>query len=322
MPAGLVRFVLLLRLFGLSEIDTLRLLPWLFAKFPFLSRPGSDDTDRFFLTNRVRSDGGGSQVLYAFFTLAIADWLKMPYRHRPFQRIEHHTGEEDEFLHKWNRVFDFSKRFGTPGDFPVFSLGSRFQVLRALTSRSCGVGITSHRFRGISDQHPKILERARAVLREIYFPYEETIPFSSDSQGIWFHLRRGDVTPQSHPGRFTTIDSLVEDADVVSAALGLEHAPRIVVGKLESRESDSLAKKGFSTVLDGDAFRDLHHLAQAPVLVTGVSSFSYLAGLLNQSTVVFRDFWHPAMRDWISLSAVYDTHEFEEKPAPTECRER
>jgi len=310
LPAGRVRLALLLRLIGLREFDTLRLLHWLSNKFPIRSMPDRNLAGQFFLTNRVRSDGGGSQVLYAFFTLAIADWLKMPYRHRPFERIEHYTGGEQDFIDKWNNVFDFSKHFGTPESFPVFSLGSRFQTLRALTSRSREVGITSHKFRDVSDRHPEILEEKRGILREIYSPREATESVSSIPRGVLFHLRRGDVTSQSHPLRFTAVETLAEDSEILSTALGLQLAERTVVGDLEPLEAELLAEKGFHVASTDDAFGALHQLASAQVLVTGVSSFSYLAGLISQGTVVFRNFWHPPMADWVSLSALHAVRDF------------
>ena len=308
-PAGRVRFVLFLRLVGLGELNSLRLLHWLSDKFPVRSAPDRNLPSQFFLTNRVRSDGGGSQVLYAFFTLAIADWLKLPYKHRPFERIEHYTGEEQDFIDKWNKVFDFSKHFGSPDSFPVFSLGSRFQLLRALTSRAREVGITSHRFREVSDQHPEILEQKRGILREIYSPIEAKESPLNLLHGVSFHLRRGDVSSQSHPLRFTTVETLAEDAETLSTALGPGFGAWVVVGELEPLEAELLAEKGFHVVSTNNAFEALHHLVSAPILVTGVSSFSYLAGLINRGKIVFRDFWHPPMSDWVSLSALHGASE-------------
>ena len=305
----IVRLALTLRVCGLGEVATLRLLLYIASKPAFGLLKARQEPQKFFFSNRVRTDGGGSQVLYAFFALSVANRAGIPYRHRSFSTIEHSRGDREAFTRRWNKAFDFSAALGSADNLPVFSLGSRVEVLRALTSQSNTIGLTSHRFRDITDEHPEILEFSRAELKKIFAPEAAEMSDAAAPSGVWFHLRRGDVTATTHPGRFTTLATVLRDAKVVLGVYFSESAPKTVVGQIDQLERGLLAKAGFETTEDDDALESLNSLARAPVLVTGVSSFSYLAALLSSGTVVYRDFWHPPMSDWVSLSTLHELTE-------------
>ena len=52
--------------------------------------------------------------------------------------------------------------------------------------------------------------------------------------------------------------------------------------------------------LDEDEFKTFHSLVKADVLIMAKSSFSYLAGLLNEGIVIYEPFWHKPQRNWLS----------------------
>jgi len=297
MPINIIRFILVLRVCGLGELATLKLFVWLSQKFSKDSRTNR----RIFLTNRVRSDGGGSQVLYSFFTLAVSQRMGIPYAHRPFREIEHHGGNQQGSVVSWNRAFDFSSRFPIPERMRVFSLGSRLHVLWALAENSAPIALTSHRIRAISDLNPSMLEEARQVLRAVYdapIRPEETRGAPSK---ILFHLRRGDVSLEAHPSRFTSVEEILDDAKRVKFHFCDASAEISICTEPVPGGQNTYDPAMFQVFADNDPLDSLHRLSRARVLVTGTSSFSYLAGLLNPGSVVFRDFWHPPMSDWVLL---------------------
>ena len=203
--AGAIRVALILRALGLGEVATLKLL----LRLARTCQKPPPQSPKFYLTNRIRSDGGGSQVIYSFFTLATARALGIPYCHRPFRDIEHDVHGKDNFVEKWNLAFNFALHHPTPPAMPVFSLGSRLHVLRALISASKEVGITSHRIREITDENPEILEASRGFLARVYARPKLATANTMQEGRIVFHLRRGDVSAAAHPARFTPIDQVV-----------------------------------------------------------------------------------------------------------------
>jgi len=56
--------------------------------------------------------------------------------------------------------------------------------------------------------------------------------------------------------------------------------------------------------MDTDVFYTLHHLINADVLVIAKSSFSYLAGIYNQKTVMYFPFYHSPLKNWINIDNI------------------
>lgn len=300
---GAVKFALILRVLGLGEVATLKLL----LRLAGLCQKPAPQSPQFYLTNRIRSDGGGSQVIYSFFSLAAARALGIPYCHRPFRQIEHDVHGKDNFVQKWNSAFNFALHHPTPPGMPVFSLGSRLHVLRALASASKEVGITSHRIRELTDEKPEILEASRGFLAKVYAKPKFAKANAIQEGRIVFHLRRGDVSPEAHPARFTPIDQVVDEWQKLQRSFPTLTEKPAIVTDLERERFKELRLENFDILPADDPFEALRQMVEAPVLVTGVSSFSYLAALLSHSTVIYRDFWHPPMNDWISLSSFVNT---------------
>jgi hypothetical protein len=146
-----------------------------------------------------------------------------------------------------------------------------------------------------------MLEEARKLLKAVYEPPTQSEATQIASTEILFHLRRGDVSLEAHPSRFTSVEELLADAKRVKFHFGDTSAEVSISTETVPGEVHPYDRTRFEVFLDPDPLVALHRLASARVLVTGISSFSYLAGLLNQGTVVFREFWHPPMSDWLLL---------------------
>eukprot|EP00614_Pseudopedinella_elastica_P004954 CAMPEP_0172591176 /NCGR_PEP_ID=MMETSP1068-20121228/9837_1 /TAXON_ID=35684 /ORGANISM="Pseudopedinella elastica, Strain CCMP716" /LENGTH=364 /DNA_ID=CAMNT_0013387441 /DNA_START=135 /DNA_END=1229 /DNA_ORIENTATION=- len=48
-----------------------------------------------------------------------------------------------------------------------------------------------------------------------------------------------------------------------------------------------------------DAISAWAHFIKADILITAISSFSYVPAILNRGCIVYQPFWHPPMPDWI-----------------------
>ena len=285
---------------GLGELASLRLMVKVIPKKPMRTSRGST----VFLANRVRGDGGGSQVIYAFFTMALAKRLGIPYFHRDFQRLEHHDGNESAALEAWNRVFPFSSAFSPPPGTRTFSLGSRLHVLRGLLVRGASIAITSARIRDLTDSAPQILEDARAELRRVYTPDSVRQRQNAD-KCIAFHLRRGDVSASVNAARYTSCEELETDIVAVRRFYRGQMREVVVVTEPTADLSSLKIDDGFEVLDSLDPLIALHVLTQAGVIVTGKSSFSYLAALISEGQVVYRTFWHPPMKDWMELPDIH-----------------
>lgn len=299
---GILACILLLRIFGLSPLSTLRLVAHWHSR---IRMPSGIVCSAFSIANRIRSDGGGSQVLYAAIALAVANRAGLGYHHRPFRGVEHVVGDGTDFAHKWNRVFDFQKLGRAPQDRVVFSIDSRGQSLRMLFCMRNGVSITSSKFRYLVDLEPSWLDDVRPQLRQIYTP--ERTSGEGPPQGcfITLHARRGDVTSANHPGRWVSGSELQGDFLALREFLNLPDSKAEIVTDESYQEVSDLDSNLFLKHQDSNPLQAFERLVNAEVLVTGRSSFSYVAALLNLNVVVYRDFWHPPMPGWLRLRAIH-----------------
>ena len=77
----------------------------------------------------------------------------------------------------------------------------------------------------------------------------------------------------------------------------------IVIEEKDRELAMKLPRKCRLIVID-DPFEAFDRLVEARILITDKSSFSYVAGLLNRNTVIYRDYWYPPMPDWHQLADV------------------
>ena len=122
------------------------------------------------------------------------------------------------------------------------------------------------------------------------------------------HIRRGDVTADAHPRRFTPNHAL---APLLAAAAARHAGLPLVIFSQGRREDLCEAAEGLAAdvrwCLDADVRATFHALVSARALVVARSSFSYSAALLSRG-VVYSDllggWWHQPLPDWQSLAVV------------------
>lgn len=292
---------LLLRILGVTPLWCLRILGVVHKKLCFEK---VQQCNSFSVSNRPRDDGGGSQALYAAIALATSRILGVRYIHRNFSEVEHAVSGMEDFSAAWNRTFRFELLDSGPDYRQTFSIDSALETAKALMRLRQGISITSSVFRYLVDIHPSSLELVRPELRSIYRGRQLPDNESKATVRITFHARRGDVNLIDHPGRWTSNDELVEDFHAVRGWLGASQAiPEVVTDDLTGDMSIFDSHLG-RVYRDDNPFDAFERLVRARVLVTGRSSFSYLAALINANTVIYRDFWHPPMPGWHTLEDV------------------
>lgn len=288
------KLIIALRLFGISEKAVLRLL---FQRLPRAHQ--APHRSGVFLTNRIRRDGAGSQIIHSFFSLAFARQAGIPFVHRQIETVEHVIPGSSHPEHDWRSVFQFATPPDCPAKLTAFSLSSRLHVLRALSRGRGAFSITSNIFHRFTDQEPQALTRCRGELREAYSA--DKALESRASGRLIFHLRRGDVTAENHPDRFTSAATLVSDLEVIRRKFGRTASNPVVITEHQLHEFEMEILSEFEVWVVRDPREALGLLSGAGVLVTGISSFSYLAALVSKNEVIYRRFWHPPLADWHCL---------------------
>ena len=122
------------------------------------------------------------------------------------------------------------------------------------------------------------------------------------------HIRRGDVTEDAHPRRFTPNDSYLP----LLRSLVARHPDLPIIIFSQGRPDDfeelihALKSSTVALCLDEDVRSSFHALVCAKVLVVARSSFSYCAGLLTRGTVycdVIENWWHQPHPSWMRVQS-------------------
>ncbi|CAE7863195.1 unnamed protein product [Symbiodinium microadriaticum] len=143
--------------------------------------------------------------------------------------------------------------------------------------------------------------------------------FTGKEMKVVIHIRRGDEVPRNPAAK------MVNNLHYASDALYLDflrmfhervqnvdvHIISTTEDGFPSQNFDVYRNLGVQVHLDGDIVDDWAHMAQADLLLIAPSTYSWVAGLLNEKCVaIFNFFAYPIVSDWIELSA--DLHEFKD----------
>ncbi|CAE7784777.1 unnamed protein product [Symbiodinium sp. CCMP2592] len=159
------------------------------------------------------------------------------------------------------------------------------------------------------------LRKSTSLLRHAT-PY-----FTGKGMKVVIHIRRGDRVPKGPVdlarkvnGQHYASDALyldflrmfrrrVQNVDV--------HIISTTEDGFPSQNFDVYRNLGVQVHLDGDIIDDWAHMTQADLLLIAPSTYSWVAGLLNEKCVaIFNFFQYPILLDWIELSA--DLHELKD----------
>jgi hypothetical protein len=116
---------------------------------------------------------------------------------------------------------------------------------------------------------------------------------------ISIHIRRGDVSFQSHPQRYIKNEYFLENCRKL-----LEIFPRCEISIFsETNSSESFAdfeRLGCRLFLDSDLTLAWREMINSDVLFMSKSSFSYVPAMYNKNLVVYYPAWYQKLNHWIS----------------------
>jgi hypothetical protein len=141
-------------------------------------------------------------------------------------------------------------------------------------------------------------------VRQKYYSTEK--PDNPYSNYVAIHIRRGDVNKKNHPDRWIETNDYIGFIRVIK-----EKYPdkKIVICSQGGAAMFEEIRRLFPDVvidLQNDPLRHFNILVASDVLLPSLSSFSFIAGLLNKNTVIndiyhLFKFWHKPPLKWVSI---------------------
>ncbi len=255
-----------------------------------------------YITTVGKNDGAGAQIQAVFSTMLFAQMQGFTYVHTPFTAIEH----ADNPLH-WASQWETFMGLGY-GEMPVEALPpetKRVQLasIGRLLGRAGTLYLVPH-CHPYADAFPDQYILLKERFSQKYHHVPKNVPHFNDPTrcNVAIHIRRGDVTPKTHPLRYTADSynlTVLEKIQTVLRGLGID--PLIHVYSQGAVENFSeYARREMCLHINESAFATFHAMVTADILVMSKSSFSYSAALLSTGIVFYQKFWHTPLREWIN----------------------
>ncbi|KLE35267.1 hypothetical protein [Aurantiacibacter luteus] len=267
------------------------------------------------VTDYLDGEGAGSRALMLLWTMGFCRIFGVAYAHTPLTRLTHADRPQAEFDTAWEAFFNLGAGEAAAGDDAA--------DLFLLSHVKLPEGGDCTRFLDPPLERPRpayyleIDSLEHDALRRFYaFEFVEVLSAAlpearrrfraanpragSDLVKVAVHLRRGDVGPE-RSDMWTSDEQVAATLAGVAGvldAMGLAH--RITLYS-EGERGQFAALEGLRPrmVLDGDPIQTMRGLADADVLVSAKSCFSYVAGLLGDGVVLAEASRWPAMPGWI-----------------------
>lgn len=146
--------------------------------------------------------------------------------------------------------------------------------------------------------HPDEIFSERYVLE---LQQKLTLSLETRINEVVLHARRGDVSAEMHPNRYTGIRYYL---DLINQLSELDPLLRFTVHSqskgLSSSEIEALSAI-CTLVLDADLVKAWEDMIKAEILVLAKSSFSYVPALYSVGTIIYQPFWHLPRSNWYNL---------------------
>jgi len=262
------------------------------------------DINMLYLAYSTSNDGLGGQYQRILGLMALARKYQCTYVCNPILQMEHIPNPQTEYLKRIEDFFQIQNNFSSINEHHYdqvinFERISELTILSYLEkAQNSNILLKICIPNAILDNDPNIYNLIIPQLRDI----KGTIPlplYSSVKKNIALHIRRGDVSEITHPGRFTPISVFKQIADKLVIQYPDSNICIFTEITQENKDEFNIFQKDqIKVVANEDVLTTLEYLIQADILIMCRSSFSYIAGLYNKNQVIYMDFWHSPMPHW------------------------
>lgn len=246
------------------------------------------------ITNISLSDGFGSQYQHIICCLLIAYRNGYDFAYNHIQKMHHNYDNDPDFLEKVENLMNIRPYFKSRYDESLINAGvtecdmtAKYVIDKSIDEYA-------------TDEH---LGR----IKEMFWANKDRKSvFTNGKVNVAVHIRRMNThdktLPFVEPERVTTGNDFYLNA---MDRIRREHADKDLQFHIYSQgniENFELFMREDTVLhLDEDLSKTFIEMVTADILVTTFSSFSYIAGYLNDGIVYYQSFWHPKRGKWIHL---------------------
>jgi hypothetical protein len=240
------------------------------------------------VTNITLSDGFGSQYQHIICTLLICYRNGYEFIYNTLKQMHHNYDNDPDFLNKMEDLMNIKPYFIHRGD-------------ERLVDAHLTVCDMSAKYVVDKDVDGYATDESLLKIKTMFWANKDKEVFKNNKTNVAVHIRR----PNIHDTRVQGSDTPDQYYLNVIQRIRNEHPDKDLLFHIYSQGNMENFKcyESEDTVfhLNEDLSRTFIELVAAEILVTSFSSFSYIAGYLNDGIVYYHDFWHPPRNCWIRI---------------------
>lgn len=259
-----------------------------------------------YITNCHTNDGFGSQFQTIVSLILVCLESGNQFIYNPIHFLSHNYENDPTFIQKANNLMNISSKF------PTIERQSQVEELRI---HICDMSIKYIIDRDI-ETYTK--EKSLKLLREMFWENKDrSLLFGGDTSHthVAIHIRRQnphdilsfpdkETPPSDYKYRIGTPTSYyLKVMKIIRENHSPDKPPILfhIYSQGDINLFDPFISEDTILHINSDLFLSFTEMVAADILVTGHSSFSYIAAYFNEGTVYYWPFWHQPKKNWIQI---------------------
>lgn len=258
-----------------------------------------------YITYAGTGDGAGSQIHSIFSILLFAKKFHLTYVHTPLKNIEHYNGNRDEWSLRWEEFFSIGNNEIQIKAIESSQIKRVFVRFPFLLNKKRNRLYLVHHCHSYTDTCPADFSLIIDELRKKYHIKNPPLKRRKMQQlQLAVHIRRGDVDATINSFRYSAnADILKNLVKILQVFKTFDIDCKVAIySQGEEKDFSEFKELNVTYCLNQDEFTTFDNLVNADILMTAKSSFSYVAGLLNEGVVFYEPFWHQPLPLWINMN--------------------
>jgi hypothetical protein len=247
-------------------------------------------------------DGFGSQFQTIICAIIFSIRDKQQFIYTPLEQVEHNYNNDTSFIEKLEVLMNVRSHFTT-----MDKLDKETQKNVTILDKNIIKSKLDWNIQGFVT--PDILN----TLRNIFWSNKDRNHFKNNKKNVAIHIRRPNVIDETLLEEHQKLFSYYNRYNTDEYFLGVIQRIRDenpgadllfhIYSQTNKRSNfDCYVSEDIQLHIDEDICSTFIGLAAADILVTSVSSFSYIAGFLNYGTVIYFPFWHKPLSHWLTYT--------------------
>jgi hypothetical protein len=238
-------------------------------------------------THEFRNDGFGGQYQGIITTFIYCKENNLKYVYLPLISVEHNYNNDPDYINKLEHLMNLKDNIQNENE--TLPQEILFKNIR-------------NNFDGNIDEYCN--SNTMKFIKECFWKNKERDHFKNNKMNVCIHIRRENLHDNGLAGdrANTPNEYYLRIMNVIREKYKEKQLQFHIYSQGEFEQFKDLEKEDVEFNLNEEITTTFVGLVAADILVISPSSFSYVAGLLSDGIVYYKNFWHNKKSEWILFS--------------------